>query len=79
MFTSEVPDYAGRRVKEADKDIIAALKGKGRLFKQDTINHSYPFCERSDTPLIYRAVSSWYVAVEKIRDRGTRWVITGPS
>lgn len=80
MFTQEVPDYAGRRVKEADKDIIAALKAKGRIFKQATIEHSYPYCYRSDTPLIYRAVSSWFVAVEKIKERmvknnkATAWV-----
>jgi isoleucyl-tRNA synthetase len=80
MFTAAVPDYAGRRVKEADKDIIAELKKRGRLFKQDTIMHSYPYCWRSDTPLIYKAVSSWFVAVEKIKDRivannkTTRWV-----
>lgn len=80
MFTSEVPDYQGRRVKEADKDIIADLKRSGRLFKQETITHSYPFCWRTDTPLIYRAVSSWFVAVEKIKDQviqnnqTTQWV-----
>jgi isoleucyl-tRNA synthetase len=80
MFTAEVPDYAGRRVKEADKDIIAALKARGRLFKQATLEHSYPYCYRSDTPLIYRAVSSWFVAVEKIKEqllaanRTTEWV-----
>jgi isoleucyl-tRNA synthetase len=80
MFTAAVPDYAGRRVKDADKDIIAELKRRGRLFKQDTIMHSYPFCWRSDTPLIYKAVSSWFVAVEKIKDRivannqTTHWV-----
>lgn len=69
MFTDEVPDYQGRRVKEADKDLIADLKKRGRLFKQETLMHSYPFCWRTDTPLIYRAVSSWFVAVEKIKDR----------
>ncbi|WP_295901495.1 isoleucine--tRNA ligase [uncultured Bdellovibrio sp.] len=80
MFTSEVPDYAGKRVKDADKDIIADLKKRGNLFKQDTIQHSYPFCYRSDTPLIYRAVSSWFVAVEKIKEQliannqNTTWV-----
>ncbi len=80
MFTAAVPDYAGKRVKEADKDIIAELKKRGRLFKQDTIMHSYPYCWRSDTPLIYKAVSSWFVAVEKIKDqivannKTTRWV-----
>ncbi len=80
MFTAEVPPYAGKRVKEADKDIIADLKKSGRLFKQETIDHSYPFCYRSDTPLIYRAISSWFVAVEKVKERlvknnkDTNWV-----
>jgi isoleucyl-tRNA synthetase len=80
MFTKEVPDYQGKRVKDADKDIIADLKKKGRIFKQDTIQHSYPYCYRSDTPLIYRAVSSWFVSVEKIKDtlvkanKETAWV-----
>jgi isoleucyl-tRNA synthetase len=69
MFTDEIPDYAGQRVKDADKHIIADIKKKHRLFKHDVIEHSYPFCYRSDTPLIYRAVSSWFVAVEKIKDR----------
>jgi isoleucyl-tRNA synthetase len=69
MFTAEVPPYQGRRVKEADKDIILDLKKAGRLFKQETLDHSYPFCYRSDTPLIYRAVSSWFVSVEKIKER----------
>ena len=80
MFTAEVPDYQGRRVKDADKDIAAELKKRGRLFKQETIDHSYPFCYRSDTPLIYRAVSSWFVSVEKIKEKliaankETEWV-----
>lgn len=80
MFTSEVPDHAGKRVKEADKDIIADLKKRGSVFKQETIQHSYPYCYRSDTPLIYRAVSSWFVAVEKIKEnlmannQQTSWV-----
>ncbi|NDF13950.1 isoleucine--tRNA ligase, partial [bacterium] len=67
LFTAEVADFEGRKVKEADRDIIAKLKSAGRLYKQDTLVHSYPFCYRSGTPLIYRAVSSWYVAVEKIK------------
>jgi isoleucyl-tRNA synthetase len=80
MFTSEVPPYQGKRVKDADKEIIHRLKGDGRLFKQDTIVHSYPYCWRSDTPLIYRAISSWFVSVEKIKEqivannKKTSWV-----
>lgn len=68
-FTAEVPPYAGQYVKDADKEIVRALKQKGSIFYQGTIRHRYPFCWRSDTPLIYKAVSTWFVAVEKIKDR----------
>ena len=80
MFTAEVPAYQGQRVKDADKNILADLKKLGSIFKIDTIQHSYPFCYRTDTPLIYRAVSSWFVSVEKIKDqivaanKTTEWV-----
>lgn len=67
QFTDEVPEYTGVFVKEADKDIIARLKSQGALFHQATCHHRYPFCWRSDTPLIYRAVKTWFVAVEKIK------------
>ncbi len=53
-FTSTVTDFAGLHVKEADRDIIAHIKKAGRLVDQATIVHSYPFCWRSDTPLIYK-------------------------
>lgn len=68
-FTEEMPDYQGLFVKDADKAISRALKEKGRLFYQATLRHRYPFCWRSDTPLIYKAVSSWFVAVEKIKEQ----------
>jgi isoleucyl-tRNA synthetase len=68
IFTDEVPDYAGRYVKEADKDIIRHLKETGALYEQGVLQHSYPFCYRSDTPLIYRAIPSWYVRVTSIVD-----------
>jgi isoleucyl-tRNA synthetase len=68
-FTSAVPEYAGVHCKDADKAIIRALKEGGRLLKQETIVHSYPFCPRTDTPLIYRAIDAWYVKVEDLRDR----------
>ena len=67
-FTGEVSDYKGIYVKDADKEIIKRLKEEGRLVKAGTIVHSYPFCWRSDTPLIYRAVPSWFVRVESQRD-----------
>lgn len=65
-FTEAVPDFKGMNFKDADKHICKFLKDKGALVKQGTLNHSYPFDERTDTPLMYRAVPSWYVAVEKI-------------
>ena len=68
-FTVELPDFEGKYVKDADKELIKKIKEKGRLFHQGTIRHSYPFCWRSDTPLIYKAVSTWFVAVEKIKDK----------
>jgi isoleucyl-tRNA synthetase len=80
VFTAEVPDWAGLKVKDADKHIIERLKADGKLFRHDTITHSYPFCWRSNTPLIYRAVTSWFVKVEAIRDQllaanaETEWV-----
>src|SRR5207245_4354789 len=65
----EVVDYAGQQVFEANPKIIAELKSRGVLVRHDTIVHAYPHCWRTDTPLIYRAVSSWFVAVTKIKDR----------
>lgn len=68
-FTSEASDFAGQHVKEADRDIMRVLKASGSLYQQDVLVHSYPFCYRSDTPLIYRAIPSWYVKVEALRER----------
>ncbi|CAI0473637.1 unnamed protein product [Linum tenue] len=68
-FTERITDFSGRYVKDADKDIIEAVKGKGRLVKTGSFMHSYPFCWRSDTPLLYRAVPSWFVRVQKLKDQ----------
>lgn len=67
-FTAEIPEYKGLFVKDADKDIIKRLKKDGKIIQHGTLHHRYPFCWRSDTPLIYKAVSSWFVAVEKIKE-----------
>lgn len=67
-FTKEVPLFEGKLVKDADKEIIKTLKSEGKVFSQKTIRHRYPFCWRSDTPLIYKTVRTWFVAVEKIKD-----------
>ncbi|MDZ8119805.1 isoleucine--tRNA ligase [Pontiella agarivorans] len=80
VFTSRVPDYEGQFCKDADKAIIKALKHSGKLIHQSTIQHSYPFCERTDTPLIYRAIDAWYVRVEDLREKmlannsGVHWM-----
>uniref|UniRef100_A0A1A7Y5T2 Isoleucine--tRNA ligase, cytoplasmic n=1 Tax=Iconisemion striatum TaxID=60296 RepID=A0A1A7Y5T2_9TELE len=68
-FTSEVTDFAGQYVKDADKNIIKMLKEKGRLVNASTFKHNYPFCWRSDTPLIYKAVPSWFVRVEHMVEK----------
>jgi len=65
-FTAEVRDFVGQNVKTADKAIIKQLKANGRVLVDSQITHSYPFCWRSDTPLIYRAVPSWFVKVKPI-------------
>ncbi|EFA74909.1 isoleucyl-tRNA synthetase [Heterostelium album PN500] len=77
-YTADIKDFAGKRVKtldgksteeSTDKEIIKAIKAKDRLVNVGTIVHSYPFCWRSDTPLIYKAVGSWFVRVENMRER----------
>jgi isoleucyl-tRNA synthetase len=62
-------DYAPLFCKDADKKIIEDLSNKGVVFKSGTIRHDYPFCERTSSPLIYRAIDAWYVRVEDIKDR----------
>ncbi len=68
-FDERITDFAGRLVKEADPDIVAALEGKGRLLRAETYLHAYPHCWRCDTPLLYYAKSSWYVKTTEVRDR----------
>ena len=68
-FTDAIPEYKGRFCKDCDKDIIRQLKGMGKLVHQATIVHSYPYCDRTDTPLIYRAIDAWYVKVEDLHER----------
>jgi isoleucyl-tRNA synthetase len=68
-FTTPVKDYEGMNIKEADKPIQKDLKQKGRLIRQSQISHSYPFCWRSQSPLIYKAVPSWFVRVTPIVEK----------
>lgn len=69
QFDDRVSDYAGLQVFEANAPIIDALSEQGVLFRKQEYVHSYPHCWRTDTPLIYRAVSSFFVEVTKIKDR----------
>ncbi len=68
-FTSEVTDFAGKFVKDADPLIIQNLKARGILYKKETITHSYPHCWRCKTPLLYYARDSWYIATTKYAKR----------
>jgi len=69
-FTEEVTDYAGQFVKDADPAIIKQLREEGKLFKKETITHSYPFCWRYDNvPVIYYARESWFIKTTSIADK----------
>ena len=68
-FTAEVSPYQGVQVIEANRPIIRELRERGLIFKHVNHVHNYPHCWRTDTPLIYRAVNSWYVRVTDFRDR----------
>ncbi|GAA0935507.1 isoleucine--tRNA ligase [Virgisporangium aurantiacum] len=68
-FTSLVPPYEGLQVFDANKPVTRDLKARGLVVRHDTYTHSYPHCWRCATPLVYKAVSSWFVAVSTFRDR----------
>jgi isoleucyl-tRNA synthetase len=68
-FTSVVPDFEGQHVFDANKGIAAKLREQGSLVRLENYTHSYPHCWRCRNPLIYKAVSSWFVEVTKFRDR----------
>ena len=67
-FTSEVPDYEGQQVFDTNEPIMQWLKANGILVKKEQYTHTYPYCWRTDTPLIYKAMSSWFVKVTDFRD-----------
>jgi isoleucyl-tRNA synthetase len=68
-FTDVVPDLAGIQVFDANPLIVRTLREQGTLLRREDYDHSYPHCWRCRTPLIYRAVSSWFVEVTRFRDR----------
>lgn len=69
LFTEDVKPWAGVYVKKADKGIIEDLGKRNLLFKHEQITHRYPYCWRCETPLIHRAQDSWYINIEKIRNK----------
>lgn len=68
-FTDEVKDYVGRLVFDANGEIVADLEKSKKLFSKAMITHKYPHCWRTDVPIIYRAMSAWFVDVPKIKDK----------
>jgi len=68
-FDPTVTDFAGKHVFEANPSIIHKLKEQGALFRRETYDHNYPHCWRCDSPLIYRAISTWFVEVTKFKQR----------
>ena len=71
-MTGEASPFAGQFVKDADTEILTDLQDRGLLLKQQTIRHTYPFCWRCETPLLYYAKPSWYIATTKICELLTR-------
>lgn len=68
-YTSEIFDMVGMYVKDADKEVIKRLKDEGKLVHRGVIKHSYPHCWRDDSPLIYRAVSTWFVKIDEVKEK----------
>jgi isoleucyl-tRNA synthetase len=68
-FDERITDFAGRSVKDADPDIVEALRAKGLLLRAEVYEHSYPHCWRCETPLLYYAKSSWYIRTTDVRER----------
>ncbi len=68
-FTSEVPDFEGKFVKDADAELAEQLDRDNALFRKEAYTHSYPFCWRCSTPLLYYALMSWFVRVTAFKER----------
>jgi isoleucyl-tRNA synthetase len=68
-YIDEVTDLAGRFVKDCDIDIVKMLSERGLLFHKERIEHSYPFCWRCKTPLLYYATESWFIKTTAVKDQ----------
>ena len=69
VFTDKVPSVVGRSFKAADPILLRALRQAGRLYREESVRHTYPFCWRCDTPLLYRAIDTWFVRTSRATDR----------
>ncbi|MFF2093475.1 isoleucine--tRNA ligase [Paenibacillus sp. NPDC058174] len=68
-YIDEVTDLAGRFVKDCDVDIVKMLSERGLLFSKERYEHSYPFCWRCKSPLLYYATESWFIETTKVKDQ----------
>lgn len=68
-FTEDVVDFSGEYVFDTNDKIIEMLKKEGKVVKVEKTEHEYPFCHRCDTPLLYRAVPSWFINIQKIKPK----------
>ncbi|MFX1506209.1 MAG: isoleucine--tRNA ligase [Promethearchaeota archaeon] len=66
-FVKEMPDFGGMHVKEADSHIMEKLRENNQLLREKTITHTYPFCWRCDSPLLYYAIESWFIGMSQLR------------
>jgi isoleucyl-tRNA synthetase len=73
VFTDAVPFVRGKPFKAADPILVKDLESRGRLYSHSTVRHTYPFCWRCDTALLYRAVDSWFVRTSRATDRLVRY------
>lgn len=68
-YTETVSDFAGRFVKDCDLDIVKTLSEKGLLYSKEKYEHSYPFCWRCKSPLLYYAMESWFIETTAVKDQ----------
>ncbi|MDD5193666.1 MAG: isoleucine--tRNA ligase [Candidatus Nanoarchaeia archaeon] len=68
-FTSEVPDFEGKFIKDTDSFIIARLENEDKLFKVIKYTHDYPFCWRCHNPLMYYAIKSWFIKTTSVKKK----------
>ena len=79
-YTSAITEFAGQNVFDANPNVIKHLKTQGNVVRHETYDHNYPHCWRTDTPIIYRAINSWYLRVTDLTDRlletnqGINWI-----